>query len=113
MGKAEAAFGEEIRRAVADGFGDEEVAKGRAGLLGRRRLSRTDDSFLAIFLALDLQIGRSYAWEQELDDRLAALTPKAVNAALRRHLDPARLVLVEAGDFKSAAAKTATPAGTR
>jgi zinc protease len=114
MAKLEAAFREELQRARDGGFSEEEVARGRAGLLQRRRLGRTDDSLLAIFLAADLQIGRSYAWEQALDDRIAALTPAAVQAALRRHLDPAKMVIIKAGDFAHAGAAAPTagkPAG--
>jgi zinc protease len=43
---------------------------------------------------------RSFAWDARLEQRIAALTPEEVDAALRRHLDPARLSVMSAGDFK-------------
>ena len=35
----------------------------------------------------------------ELESRIAALDAQQVDAALRRHFDPARLSLIFAGDF--------------
>jgi zinc protease len=42
-----------------------------------------------------------------LERQIAALTPKSVVEALRRHLDPAKLSTVKAGDFASVAANPA------
>ena len=39
----------------------------------------------------------------------AALAPKAVVEALRRHIDPAKLSVVKAGDFASVAANPPGP----
>jgi zinc protease len=39
------------------------------------------------------------AYESDLDAKLAALTPDDVLAALKKHIDPNRLVIVIAGDF--------------
>ena len=44
----------------------------------------------------------SFALSQRVDDALAALTLEQVNAAWRRYIDPARLVMVWGGDFKPA-----------
>jgi zinc protease len=48
----------------------------------------------------NLEHGRSFAQSRKLDDQIAAVTVEQVNAALRRHLDPARIVWAWAGDFK-------------
>mgnify|MGYP002382582650 FL=1 len=42
-------------------------------------------------------------WDKAFEQRVLALTPDAVRAALRKHLDPARLTVVKAGDFSKAA----------
>jgi zinc protease len=44
---------------------------------------------------------RTFAWDIEFESNIAALTPAQVNAALRRHVDPARLSIIKAGDFKT------------
>ena len=38
-------------------------------------------------------------FEAELEAKVRALKLDDVNAALRKHLDPAKLVIVKAGDF--------------
>jgi zinc protease len=38
-------------------------------------------------------------WEADFEKKIAALTPEQVNAALKRHIDPKKLVIVSAGDF--------------
>ncbi len=54
-------------------------------------------------------LGRTFAWEEEQERRIAALTPQAVVEALRRYIDPAKLSVVKAGDFTSVAANPPGP----
>ncbi len=98
--KVQAAFDEEIARALRDGFTEQEVAEGRNGLLNLRRLSRAQDDGLAAALANNEYLGRSFAVAAQVDAALAALTAQQVNAALRRVLKPQDFVTVVAGDFK-------------
>ena len=51
-------------------------------------------------LANYLYAGRTFAWDIDFEKRLAALTPAQVRDALRRHIDPKKLSIVKAGDFK-------------
>jgi zinc protease len=102
--RVEAAVAEELRRALAEGFSAAEVDAGKKGLLQARQLARSNDEALAGRLASYLVLGRTLAWDQQLEDRIAALTPPDVLEALRRYLDPARLSIVKAGDFSSVAA---------
>jgi zinc protease len=98
--KVEAAFKEEIARALKDGFTGKELEEGKRGLLNYRRLSRAQDGNVAAALARNLDLGRSFAYAGQVDAKLAALTLDQVNAALRKYVDPARLVVGVAGDFK-------------
>lgn len=100
--KVEAAIGEEIRKALAEGLSNEEIEAGKKGLLQARQLARTNDDNLASRLASYLELGRTFSWDEELERRIAVLTPKAVVEALRRHIDPARLSILKAGDFAEA-----------
>ena len=52
-----------------------------------------------------MNLDRRYAWQQEIDDKIAALTLEQVNSALRKALDPNRLSVVIARDANKAAAK--------
>ena len=47
-----------------------------------------------------LFVKRSFAWDIDFEKKIAALEPAEVNAALRKHIDPARLSVVVAGDLK-------------
>jgi len=98
--RVESAIREEIARAVKGGFSAKEVDAGQKGLLEQRRLARTQDRALAARITSYLFLGRTFAWDAELESRIAALTPAQVNAALAKYIDPAKLSLVIAGDFK-------------
>ena len=98
--RVERAIREELARALRDGFGAAEVGSGAKALIEARRLARRRDRALAEQLTDHLYRQRSFAWDARLEQRIAALTPKEVDAALRRHLDPARLSVMSAGDFK-------------
>lgn len=98
--RVEQAIREELARALREGFSAQEVAAGQRGLLEARRLARTRDASLNARLANYLFVGRSFAWDVDLERRIAALTPQQLRDALRRHLDTARLAVTVAGDFK-------------
>lgn len=99
-GRVERAVREELARALRDGFTEEEVRGGVTGLLESRRVARSQDPAIAARLGSLMYAGRDFLWERDLDARIAALKASEVTAALRRHLDPARLSVVWAGDFR-------------
>ena len=99
--KVEAAFREELARALKDGFTAKELAEGQRGLLNYRRLTRARDAAVAAGIANNLHIGRTFARSAQVDAELQALTLEQVNAALRKYLPPDRFVYGFAGDFKT------------
>ncbi|MEO7854605.1 MAG: pitrilysin family protein, partial [Rubrivivax sp.] len=98
--KVQAAFSEEIARALKEGFTEQEMNEGRSGLLSFRRLSRAQDATLASALANNLYLGRTFALSAKVDAALEAMTLQQVNDALRKYLKPQDFVAVFAGDFK-------------
>jgi len=98
--RVEQAFREEIARALREGFTAQELAEGQRGLLNFRRLSRAQDGSIAATLANNLDLGRTYAYSQKVDEAIGRLTLDQVNAALRKYLRPDDFALVLAGDFK-------------
>jgi zinc protease len=98
--RVERAIREELARAVREGFSAAEIQAGKRSVLEARRLSRSQDRALAGRLGHYLFVKRTFAWDIEFEKKLAALTPEQVNAALRRHIDPAQLSIVVAGDLK-------------
>jgi zinc protease len=99
--RVEQAIREEIGRAIREGFDAAEVEAAKKGLLEARRLARAQDRALASRLGSYLHAGRTFAWDVAFEGRIASLTPQAVSEVLRRHIDPAQLSVVLAGDFKA------------
>lgn len=93
------ALNEEIERAIRDGFTDKEVAEAKRAILQERALGRTRDAGLANELARQAYLGRTFAFPAALDAAIAGLGTDAVNAALRKYVQPGAFVDVFAGDF--------------
>jgi len=108
--RLEKAFREELERALKDGFGETEIREAKAGWLQSRQVARAQDAGLAGTLAGHMFVGRTLAWDGELEKKVAALTAEQIAEAMRRHIDPARITIVQAGDFAKAAAAVAVPA---
>jgi len=100
MAKVESAFREELTRALKDGFTDAEVASAKSGILSTRAQTRAQDAALAGAWIGNLYLGRTFDWSKEFERKVTALTPAQVSAALRKYVDPAKLTVVKAGDFK-------------
>jgi zinc protease len=102
--RLETAFKEEIARALKDGFGADEVKAAKTGWLQGRQVDRAQDAGLAARLTALAFLNRKVAWDANLEQRVDALTPADIQAALGRHFDLAKMSIVKAGDF----AKTGT-----
>lgn len=102
--KLEKALREEIARALEGGFTEQEITEAKSGWLQSRQVQRTNDQALAGTLANALYLGRTLQWDADVEKRVSALTPDQIRDALRRHLDPAKLTIVRAGDFAKAPA---------
>ena len=103
--KLEKAFREELARVAKDGFTEKELKEALTGWLQSRKMSRAQDRQLAGKLSGNEYLGRTMAWDGALEKRAAALTPGEIRDAFNRHIDPAKIVYVQAGDFSGAKAK--------
>ncbi len=97
--RLEAAFKEEVRRAIDQGFTQEELQTARQGWLDARQLSRAQDGSLAGTLSQGLYFDRTVMFDGEMEDRVRAVTLDQVNRAIRKWLDPSKMTIVKAGDF--------------
>jgi zinc protease len=104
ISKVEADFKEELARAFKDGFTPSEVDAERSGWLQNQQVRRSDDRTLAQLIASHEQDGRTFSFNQNLEDKVRQLTPDQVLAAMRAVIDPERITIVKAGDFKKVAA---------
>ncbi|HEX8140627.1 MAG TPA: pitrilysin family protein [Pyrinomonadaceae bacterium] len=105
VARVEAAYKEEIARALQEGFTAEEVEAAKAGYLQSQQVNRAQDAVLARTLAARLFANRTLTWDADFERKIAALTPEQITAALRRHIDPAKITIIKAGDFQKTAAK--------
>jgi len=100
VAKVESAFREEIARALKEGFTDAEVNAAKSGILQMRAQTRAQDSALASAWAGNLYLRRTFEYSKEFEQKLVALRTADISAALRKHLDPDRITIVKAGDFR-------------
>ncbi len=100
VGKAEQALREELERARRDGFTVLEVDDAKKGMLQSRLLNRSQDPVVAGAWVNYLDLGRTFAFSKQFEERLRAVTPEQVNAAFRKYIDPAKMTFVIAGDAK-------------
>ena len=100
--KVEVSMKDELALTLKNGFTADELAAAKKAWLQERVLGRSQDGSLAGLLASRERYGRTMQFDQDLDNKVSALTPDEVTAALRRAIDPAALIYIKAGDFKKA-----------
>ena len=98
--RVEGAIREELARALDNGFSDAEVTAAKQGVLESRLLARSRDRGIAGRLATYLFLDRTFAWDIDFEKRIAALTPAQIQDALRRNIDPTKISIFKAGDFR-------------
>jgi zinc protease len=97
--KVVAGVEEEVYRLLRDGVKPDELERAKKGYLQQQQVMRTNDMVLAVLLGENLHIGRTMQFQADLEEKIKAATPEAVNAALRKHIDPKQLSIITAGDF--------------
>jgi zinc protease len=100
--KVEFSFKDELAKTLKEGFNANEVAEAKKAYLDSRMVSRSQDAALLTLLASNEQLGRTLEWDEQLERKIAALTPAQISDAFRRHVDASALTIVKAGDFKAA-----------
>ena len=103
LAKLEQAFREEFERVLKDGFTAEEIAQAKSGWEQSRSVGRAQDNALVGTLGHYLFLGRTLAWDAELEKKVMALDAAQIRAAMNRHLDLSKFVVMKAGDFAGAA----------
>lgn len=106
IAKVETVFKEELDKALKEGFTEQEIAEAKKGWLQERTLTRSDDRALAAILSENEFEGRTMAFQDDLEKKVLALTNAQIVEALQRHIKPAQMSYVKAGDFKKASGAT-------
>lgn len=90
---------EEVNKLINEGVTVEELDKARDGYLQAMKVGRSSDPALSGTLNGLQHLDRTMQWQADMEAQIKTLTPEKVGAALKRHIDPKKLVIVGAGDF--------------
>jgi zinc protease len=96
----------ELERWWRDGVTDEELAARKQGMVGSYRVGLSTTAGLATAILTDLQRGYDVSRLEEFPDAVNALTRDQVNSAIKKHLNPSRMALIEAGSIPPAGSTT-------
>ena len=77
----------------------QELAEAKEAYLNTLKVRRSSDSQLASILQECLHAKRTMTYYGQLEKAVASLTTKDIAEAVKKHLDPERLIIVQAGDF--------------
>lgn len=108
--RLETALQEELNSIFSKGFSDQEVKEAITATLNFRELGRTRDIVLAGTWSNYLETGRTFAWADAMNKRLSELTAQAVNAAVKKYLNPEDLSMAIAADLAKQTNTTETSA---
>jgi len=87
----------EVQLWWSQGVTEKELAARKQGLIGNYHVSLATTGGMAGALLQAVERGYEISWLDEYPEAINALTVAQVNAAIKRHLDPEKLVLIEAG----------------
>jgi zinc protease len=105
--KVEASFRDEVATVLRDGYTQEEFSAAKVSWAQGRQVGRTQDGGLANQLGLWTHVGRTMAFDAELEAKVAALTVEQVRDAMNRHLDVDKMTFMKGGDFEAVSASGA------
>jgi zinc protease len=92
---------ESTRREVAkwwkDGVTEQELAMRKQGVIGSYEVGLSTTLGLAETILVNIQRGYDLAWLDSYPKTVKAVTREQVNAAIKAHINPSTMVLVEAG----------------
>lgn len=94
----------EVERWWKDGVSADELAARKLNMIGQYQVGLATTGGMAGAILTMLERGMPLSWLDDLPQAINALTAEQVNAAIRKYVDPQKLVLVEAGTFETAAA---------
>jgi zinc protease len=101
------------RRVLEDwwqsGITEAELAARKQGLVGSYEVGLSTSSGVAGFILVSIERGYDLDWLDRYPLAVKGLALEQVNRAIKAHLDPSRMVLVEAGSVAEAGGQPRTP----
>jgi zinc protease len=99
LAKGVAATRRELDKWWRDGVTDQELAARKQGVIGSYQVGMSTTAGIAGTILGNIQRGYDLSWLDDYPKAVNALTRDQVNAAIRSHLNPSSMVLVEAGSI--------------
>jgi zinc protease len=93
----------ELARWWKDGITDQELTARKQGVIGGYFVGLSTTLGLAETILVNTQRGFDLSWLDEYPKAVKALTREKVNAAIKAHINPSTMVLVEAGSVPAGA----------
>jgi zinc protease len=97
LAKGVASTRRELDKWWRDGVTEQELTTRKQGMIGSYEVGLSTTGGLASQILINAQRGYDPSWLDEYPKAIKAMTRERVNAAIKTHLNPATLVLVEAG----------------
>ncbi|MFO1045571.1 MAG: pitrilysin family protein [Planctomycetaceae bacterium] len=97
---------EELLKILETGITQKELDEARKGYLQRQEVARTEDGNLSQILEATLATKRTMAFYAKQEEAIQELTPEKVRDALRKWIDPEKILTVVAGDWAAATKKS-------
>jgi zinc protease len=87
----------ELDKWYESGVTADELAARKTNMIGEYQVSLASTGGMASAILRTVNRGKDLKWMDEYPKAIDALTVEQVNAAIRKHLDPQKMVLLEAG----------------
>jgi zinc protease len=101
--KLMSAYREELNRFLKDGLTDQELKDAKSGFLQSRSRNRSQDDYLVDKLSRYLVLNRMMKWDDDQEKIISGLTTAQINSAMKKWVNPDKIVIVQAGDFEKQA----------
>ena len=85
-----------------NGLSDEEFARAKSGVIGKRRVALQDNSELSMMVGLDELYGLGYDFFKTMDDKYRAVTPDDIKRVANQYFNnkPHAVVVVTPSEEK-------------
>ncbi len=98
--RVELAAMEELTRFIKDGPTEKEMTDSKKAFLESLKISRSSDQAIAGQLSSNMNLGRTFAFSAQQETQISNLKAEDVREAFQKFVDPKKLVVIRAGDFK-------------
>lgn len=100
MEKVEKCVREELDKLIREGVSEKELDDARQGWLNTQMARFVQDAAIAGTLGSNIQLKRTMAYYSEQESKVRSLSADQIGSTFKKYIDPAKLQIVEGGDFK-------------